>query len=131
MRKLMWFTVGLGSVCCLGAYGAIRNDWFLPAGILCFLLFLAGFFVPEKWGWNTYGKPEKGGKIFIPAQHFIDATRRRIALLKESGMKLDPFFIHTGGNFGYREFYNRKEHQEDLKRFIEKTTKPKSFKSKV
>ena len=78
-------------------------------------------FVPEKWSWNAYGKPEKGGKIFIPAQHFVDATRRRIALLKESGMFLDPFFIHTGGNFGYREFYKKDEHQKDLKRFIEKS----------
>ena len=77
--------------------------------------------VPEKWQWNAYGKPEKGGKVFAPDQHSVDATRRRLALLKENCMKLDPFFIHTGGNFGYREFYKRREHEKDLKRFIEKS----------
>lgn len=49
MRKLMWFTVGFGIACCLAAYGVMHSEWFLPAEIILFLLFLTGFFIPEKW----------------------------------------------------------------------------------
>ncbi len=84
------------------------------------VMHFAGF---RQWQWNTYGKPEGGGKIVEPTPEQRAQTIRLIQLLKESGMSTKPLFAHTGGNFGFREFYNRKAHKAILQDLIESAHK--------
>ena len=44
--------------------------------------------------------------------------KRRIELLKEAGFPLKPLYLYNGGNIGFREFYKRSEHKDQLLKFI-------------
>lgn len=51
MRRLMWFTIGFGTACCLCAYGILRQDLHLPSALFLFLLSAAGrvFSAEDNW----------------------------------------------------------------------------------
>lgn len=70
--------------------------------------------------WNTWKKPNQP---HVHLNNADDMMKQRIVLLKEAGFRLKPFFLHTGGNVGFREFYNRKEHKEILRDYITRGNK--------
>lgn len=56
-----------------------------------------------------------------PTEEELELNRKRFRLLKEVGMWTKPLLLHTGGNFGYREFYDRKRDFANLKEIVAKT----------
>ena len=72
----------------------------------------------KNWRWNTWGKPADGGKVIEPTPEQRAQTVRLIQILRESGMSTRPLFAHTGGNFGFRSSYHRKEHKAILEDMV-------------
>jgi hypothetical protein len=68
--------------------------------------------------WNPWKKPQRE-RTFNDAEKLKQNMKERIALLKEAGFPLKPLYLHTGGNIGFREFYDRAKHKKLLKKFIE------------
>ncbi|MBP5181439.1 MAG: LamG domain-containing protein [Lentisphaeria bacterium] len=71
-------------------------------------------------GWNPW---KTKGRQFAPRTTNGDKTRmewmkERIRILRECGFTLNPLYLHTGGNVGFREFYKRAEHKKYLESFI-------------
>ena len=73
------------------------------------------------WDWKVYGKPEHGGG----ERKFTEADRRyfmrAIDLLKSEGFPMDKLFLHSGGNWGFRTFYDPVKHRDVLKRSVDAT----------
>lgn len=67
--------------------------------------------------WNSWIKPQ-APRIYPDPESMKQQMKERIAMLKEAGFPLKPLYLHTGGNVGFREFYDRKQHRELLRKFI-------------
>ena len=73
------------------------------------------------WSWNVYNKPEAGGKERVMTAAGREYFMRAIALLKSEGFPMDKLFLHTGGNFGFRTFYDPAKHRDILRRAVAET----------
>ncbi len=72
-------------------------------------------------GWNSWVKPQ-APRVYPDAELMKQRMKERIAMLKEAGFPLRPLYLHTGGNVGFREFYDRKQHRELLRKFLAEGT---------
>ncbi|MCK5845369.1 MAG: hypothetical protein KAG97_11720, partial [Victivallales bacterium] len=77
---------------------------------------IMGNYFPNWDPWNT-----KKPRVYSEKKKLKlkNSMKRRLTLLQEAGFPLKPFYLHTGGNIGFREFYNRAEHKEMLRSFIQ------------
>ncbi len=77
---------------------------------------IMGFNFPgyQPWGDKKGVKPD-------PDLEQYEINRIQFLLMKEVGMWMKPLVFHTGGNFGYREYYVRSKDKEDLTRMVNAT----------
>ena len=81
---------------------------------------LMEFFFPRVYfPWNK--KYPIGTPMPDPTEKQLEKNRILFRLMKESGMWMKPLILHTGGNFGYREFYQRKRDRANLEKIVKKT----------
>ncbi|MBO5760104.1 MAG: LamG domain-containing protein [Lentisphaeria bacterium] len=76
-------------------------------------------------GWNTWKSKSRkvGPRTTNGDKQQMEWMKERIKILKECGFALDPIYLHTGGNIGFREFYKRSEHKKYLESFIKEGNK--------
>ncbi len=67
--------------------------------------------------WNSWVTPQ-APRVYKNPEKAKQKMTERLQMLKEAGFPIKPLYFHTGGNIGFREFYDRARHKELLEKFI-------------
>lgn len=65
------------------------------------------------------GETDPTGRIVVPSETVKADVRRICRIMREEGMTMRPFYVHSGRNLGFSTWYDRKHHAAELPKVVD------------